>query len=271
MTRTTDLSSAFVQAAGRILAPLARLLVVRGVRFQAASDWLKEAYVTAAAQIADGRLTDSRLSVLTGLQRKDIKAIRARVQAGTSVSPSAGPLPRLIQNWRGLADFRGSDSGPATLPRSAESGPSFDRLAATVSTDIHPRSLLDELKRLGMVREAAEGITLLVDAYVPSADHAALDAYLGDNLGDHAEAAVTNVLTDGPPPYFERAVHYNRLPPEALSELDALARRLQQSALEQIAARAAELQDRDGADPAARGRFRCGAYILTSEHPEESR
>ena len=86
--------------------------------------------------------------------------------------------------------------------------------------------------------------------------------YLGTNLGDHATAAVSNVLTPGPAPHFERAVHYNRLTPAAVAELDALSRTLQQQVLEQINARALALQRGGQDDPTARGRFRCGAYVL---------
>lgn len=255
---------ALPRAIRRVLLPLARLLVARGVRFQAASDWLKEAFVAAATRIADGsRLTDSRLSVLTGLQRKDIKAVRARIASGAPASPSAGPLPRLIQNWRGMDEFRGVGGEPAVLPRAAVAGPSFDGLAATVSTDIHPRSLLDELKRLQLVDDAEDGVRLLAEAYIPASDQTTLLDYLGSNIGDHAEAAAANVLSSGSPPHFERAVHYNGLSAGALCELDELARGLQQSVLEQIAARAAELQDAEADRPDATGRFRCGAFILT--------
>lgn len=251
----------------RILTPIARLLIARGVRFQAASEWLKEAYLTAGARVAQApRLTDSRLSVLTGLQRKDIKAIRTRLIDRQPTDRTMGPIPRLIQNWRGVAQFRQGDA-PQTLPRTAPDGPSFETLAATVSTDIHPRTLLEEMKRLDLVREEDNQITLLVDAYVPGGDTAALYTYLGGNLGDHAEAAVTNIMDQPDPPYFERAVHYNGLDPAALDELSALASRLQQQTLEQIAARAAQLQD--SADPGATGRFRCGAFVYAPRPGQE--
>ena len=251
--------SPLTDAIRRILAPLVRLMIARGVRFQDVSDWLKEAYLSAATRhfAPEGRrLTDSRLSVLTGLQRRDIKALRARIEEGETPAPGAGPLPRLIAHWRTLPEFRG-DGGPAVLARSE-----FERLAATVSTDIHPRTLLDEMLRLDLAVVTDDGIRLTADAYVPGRDDAAMIGYLGANLGDHAEVAVANVLATGPA-RFERAVHYNRLSPTALAELDAMARRLQQEALEALNARAMELQDTEGTDPEATGRFRFGAYVLT--------
>jgi len=51
----------------------------------------------------------------------------------------------------------------------------------------------------------------------------------------------------------------------AIGELDRMARRLQGETLAALNARALVLQDRDDGDPAATGRFRCGAYVY-SEH-----
>ena len=61
----------------RVLSPIVRVLLARGVRFPEAADWLKETFVRAAGgafRIEGRRLTDSRISLLTGLQRKDVKA-----------------------------------------------------------------------------------------------------------------------------------------------------------------------------------------------------
>ncbi len=251
-------------ALGRVLRPLVRLAIARGLRFRDLSERLKEAYISSAERSfgQDGkRLTDSRLSVLTGLQRKDIKAIRSRGPAQPG-APLAGPLPRLIQIWRSAPEFSGPDGGPLALARNGPGG-SFEQLAAQVSTDIHPRWMLDELLRLGLVRETGDGLQLLAEAFVPGRGEAASLGYLGGNLGDHAHAAADNVLAAREPPHFERAVHYNGLTPAALSELEALSRKLQQETLEKIAARAGALQRAARNDPGATGRFRCGAYILS--------
>ena len=106
MTDTPD-ESPLSAAMRRIMAPLARLAIARGLRFQEFGERLKEAYVAAAGAHftpASKRLTDSRLSMLTGLQRKDIKAIRARLDEGEPPAP-AGPLPRLIAQWRTQPEF----------------------------------------------------------------------------------------------------------------------------------------------------------------------
>ncbi|MEM7744308.1 MAG: DUF6502 family protein, partial [Pseudomonadota bacterium] len=208
------------------------------------------------------RLTDSRLHVLTGLQRKDIKALRA--EADLPEAPNAGPVARVLGYWLG-ADL------PDRLPlRGAP--PSFEALVAEVSRDVHPRTIQDELVRLGLADVSDGQIQRTADAFVPAADDDRLLGYLGANLGDHALVAVENVLTaPAQGPNFERAAHYNHLTPEACAELDALSRQLLGEALAALNARAAALQQRDVGQTGAFGRFRVGAYVLTRPFPEEER
>ena len=252
----------------RVLRPLARLMIARGNRFGWASDRLKEAFLDAAeaAFPIDGkRLTDSRISLLTGLQRKDIKALRNR---GPDATPATGhgPLPRIVAAWHSAPGYQGNDGQPFPLPRSVQDGPSFETLVAQVSRDIHPRTVLDELHRQHLVQLDGDTVILTTNAVIPAGDDTAMLGYLGANLGDHAEATVDNLSAPpGSAPFFERAVHYNRLTPTALDELEAFARREQSATLARINVRALDLQRSGAGDPDATGRFRCGAFIYRAD------
>lgn len=248
-----------VESVARVLRPLIRVLIARGVRYPELCDWIKVHYLTVAErdfQLDGKRVTDSRLHVLTGLQRKDIKALRARQADPTTTPQSAGPVARVIATW--LADIE--QGGAQSMPRLGDA-PSFEALVARVSRDIHARTIQDELVHQGLARVEGDDLRLIADAYVPSDDDPALLAYLGANLGDHAEAAVSNVQTSDAP-FFERAVHYNHLTPAAISELDALSRDMMGDALQTLNARAAELQARDRAGRDSTERFRCGAFVF---------
>src|SRR5262245_30078545 len=64
----------------RVLHPLVRLMIARGITFSAAVELLKRVYVEVADQhfrLTDERQTDSRVSLITGLHRKDVKRLRA--------------------------------------------------------------------------------------------------------------------------------------------------------------------------------------------------
>jgi hypothetical protein len=74
--------------------------------------------------------------------------------------------------------------------------------------------VLEELVRLGLCLRSEGHVELLAEAFVPTADLQSNLAFLADNLRDHANAAVSNVLGDGPL-LLERAVFA-----DGLSEAD---------------------------------------------------
>ncbi len=251
-------------ALARIFRPLIRFCIARGVRFPTLIEQLKGLYVSAAEEgfsLTGKRMTDSRLALLTGLQRKDIKMLRG---VSAPLAPLAGPLPRIVALWSSDARYQDSAGEPRPLPRAAEPGAlSFETLVAEVSRDLHARTILDELRRLSMIAEHPTGgiVSLIRTSMVPE-DGSARLGYLGANLGDHATAAITNVLAaPREAPFFERAVHYNRLSEGSLDLLEARARELQASALADLNSLALELQRADRATGGHEGRFRAGAFV----------
>ncbi len=239
-----------------LLRPVARLLVASGYRFADAAERLKLAYVAAATARAGARATDSRISVMTGLQRRDIARLRA--EAEEPRQDAAQPLARVIFVWRTDPRYAGHD-----LPRSGEEG-SFDALVRSLRRDVHPRSVLDELVAVGAVSlQEGDRVRLEQDSFQPAAGSAAQLDYLAANAGDMLGAAVANAGAAGQAPYFERAAHFNRLAPAAVAELDALFRQQQMDLLRKIAARAQHLQQ------TAPGtcRFRAGGYFY---HEDEA-
>jgi hypothetical protein len=235
-----------------LLAPMTRLFVARGVLFADAARHLKRHYVQAALGLAGRGATDSQLSVMTGLQRRDVAALR---NAGAEMQPGINHAARLVARW--LAAHQGRP-----LPRKGE--PSFDALALSVRRDVHPRTMLEQLLAAGTVTIADDGtVTLCETSYQPRPGGAEQLDYLAANLGDVLTAAVINTLSD-PAPYFERAVHYNQLSVAAVAELDAAFRKGQMALLHDINARAAALQ----ATQPGRARFRAGGYFYTQDDPE---
>lgn len=237
-----------------IFAPLARLLVARGLPFPELVERMKVHYVHAALGLAGDRTTDSRIAVMTGLQRRDV--LRLRGQEIKDRRPN--PLARLVALWQTGADWS-KDGQALPLPRSGP-GPSFETLTQAIRRDVHPRTLLDTLLAAGTVALSEDGQTvqLLQTSYQPLAGSEDQLAYLARNLGDHAQAAAENVQ-GAHPPHFERAVHYsglNKAQVYALSERFAAAEMALFHDLSQTAAR----MKADNAEPGPL-RFRAGGYF----------
>jgi hypothetical protein len=243
-------------ALDQLLAPFARLMVARGVAFSDLIERLKGHYVEAAQTLSDGKTTDSRLSVMTGLQRRDI----ARLREFRAKPRKPNPLTRLVALWQTDPAYARAGA-PRDLPRNGPA-PSFEHLARMVRQDVHPRTFLDALEAAGTVRVKADSISLIETAYVPLGGSKDQLAYLAENVGDHLSAAIENVL-GRTPPLFERAVHYGGLTPE---QADALAREFhgrQMALLEELSQKAAEMKAQ--APENAASRFRAGGYVFTTK------
>ena len=205
------------------LRPLIRLLLAKGIAYPQLIELLKGLYVELAVRdfpVAGKEQTDSRISLLTGIHRKDVKRLRALPPDDERVPESVSLGMRLINAWQSppYADAEGT---PKALPRLASQGGelSFEGLVASISKDIRARSVLDEWVRLGIVRSTeGDTLTLASDAFVPHQGFEEKAFYFGHNLHDHAAAAARNLLGEQAP-LLERSVHYAHLPASAVTLL----------------------------------------------------
>lgn len=261
-----------LQAAQAVLGPLARLMVARGVHFSAVEEQLKAAFVVAAREAAlqatpqalPHRLV-SRISTATGINRREVTRL---VGADTSVAPHRPPPAlRVFARWTTDPRYLDDQGQPLTLPRSGEA-PSFEALAASVTKDVHPRSLLDDMLRLKVALwdAVADQVSLSREHFVPHHDRARSLGYLGGHVGDHLSAAVDNVLNLDEPPHFEQAIHANGLSAQSLAQVRGLVT-AQWKPL--VAALVPALQEQIEADAQAgrptEGRVCIGLYAYSTE------
>lgn len=211
---------ALLAALAGVLGPLARLAVARGLTHQALDELLKQALVDAGRDAHPGLLAHrrvSRISTATGINRREVTRL-TRPSAPKPV-PRRSHASEVYTHWLTHDAYRVAPGQPRPLPRQGPA-PSFDTLARTVTNDVHPRSLLDELIRLGLARldTDTDTVVALGDAFVPRGDAARMMRILGSNIGDHFSAAAANVLGDGRQ-HFDQALFANELSDESMEAL----------------------------------------------------
>jgi hypothetical protein len=271
-----------VGALRRIFRPLARLLIARELPFPFSSNLLRGAYVEVAVEefpVQGKRQTDSRISLLTGVHRKDVKRLRARRRAQSPPPRAASLGSQLIARWTTLPQYCDENGAPRPLPRrpTGSGAESFESLVRSLNTDIRPRVVLDEWLRLGIAAvDEEDRVHIETQAFIPRRGSDEIAYYFGRNLHDHLAAAVHNLLGDGQP-LLERSVNYNNLSEEAVAELSEVARRRGMEVLQELNARALGLQQRDSGRPGASKRFNFGVYLFSEdeavepEKPEDDR
>ncbi|UHC15261.1 DUF6502 family protein [Methylobacterium currus] len=252
----------------RLLRPLVRLFVRSGITFPALTDLLRELYVNVAEYdfaLPGKDQTDSRVSLLTGIHRKEVRRLRGAGAPVSAVPAAVSRTSRIIARWVAAPDFTEADGRPKPLKRAAETGPSFESLVASVTRDLRPRAVLDEWLDRGLVTlDAEERIVLAEAAFVPSGGGSQQLYYFGRNLHDHIAAAVTNILEEKPR-FLERAVHYDGLSPELARRLEGRAREIAMEALQQANREAHAACE---TDPGGDARWNFGIYIYAEEAPQ---
>jgi len=214
---------AMLEAANATLLPLARLAVARGVHFGVIEERLKQAFVQAAREANPGSQPHrqvSRVSATTGINRREVtRLIHGNLQQSRPRRPVAAEI---YLHWQIDPDYRDSQGQPASLARQGAK-PSFETLAREITSDVHPRSLLDDMVRLGYCRLIEDGarVAFVRDGAVPATDLPRLIRVLGDNVGAHFMAAVENALHDEKP-FFERALVAHEVPESAVPEVKRL-------------------------------------------------
>jgi hypothetical protein len=249
-----------LRAALALLVPLARWLVHNGVTYSSFAPALKSVFVEAARrELAEsgGKQTDSALSVLSGVQRRDIRQLDDdALAAAQPKTPSIAS--QLFTRWFTDAALRTRKDEPRPLPKSGPA-PSFDTLARELSSDVHPRTLLAEMQRLGLVRVDGDTVHLQSQAFVPQRGFDETVEIFAANASDHLAAAAHNLRGDGDK-FLEHSVFASGVSAQSAQSLAALARKLWRPAFQQMAREATQAYQHDQRDHSGSMRMRFGVY-----------
>jgi hypothetical protein len=275
-TNNLAVGSDVLRNTAHILEPLVALLMEHGVTYQQLAETLKTVFIKIAERefaADERRLTDSHLAVTTGIHRKDIRRLREMMALPASQKRDEAPqslTAAVFTHWLTDPNFCNQNGQPKILQRHGGEQ-SFEELVRSISKDVHPRTVLNELARLEMVVEDDEQVCLKVDAFVPNPDFTQMLDYLGANLHDHAAAATHNVLGKGPA-FLEQSIFSNAIPPEAVEDIATLVRQewkhLLKSAVPQVAHHEASYQQQYGAQPHSTSgtRIRFGMYFFAEKN-----
>ncbi len=228
-----------VQACRALLQPLASFLLKCGLTWREFADISKSVFVQVAGNEygIKGRQTNvSRISILTGISRKEISRQRAMLKKQTPTLPGkTTDATRLLSGWHQDAAFVDSSGAPRTLPLEGD-GVSFDALCRRYGGDIPPSAMLKELKRVNAVTENTDGkLSVVTRYYMPTQfdpqwllNAGSIFEDLGNNINHNLTADADN------PSHFLGRATDEAIDPGTLPEFQAFIEEQGQQFLERV-------------------------------------
>ncbi len=243
--------------------PLVQWMIKSGIGYNEFALALKPLFLSMAEQelhALDQKTSDSAISLLSGLHRKDVRAFRQKseqhvqsIQNNRAQWSKPSSVNQVFTRWL-------SSSLSQSLPFQGAQD-SFEALAQSVSKDVHPRALLKEMARLGLVKEQGEGVHLIKDGFIPGTHQRQARELLSASVADHLSAGIHNIHQAESPKFLEQSVFANELSRESVDQLHALSKRLWARVLKEMVQAASVLCEQDAGctDP---HRFRLGLFAF---------
>ena len=266
---TIPAPNALMPPLARLLRPLVRLLIRAGITFPVLEDLLRGLFVDVAQNDLlpnPKSRTDSRISLLSGVHRKEIRRLRLLPQPTNETPPVVTLTSQILARWLSVAPWIDPTGNPIPLPRSGIEPESFEGLVGSVTKDLRPRAVLDTLLADGVVTiDSEDRVCLNQAAFIPLPGQDAQVYYFGRNLHDHIAAAVANITAAAPAPFLDRSVHYDRLPAEVAARLEAISRTAAQQMLREINRAALTLTEGLPEPTANTKRLNLGVYLFVED------
>ena len=161
-----------------VLRPIARFLLKGGIGYREFAEIGKRAYVDVASKDYGirGRPTNiSRVAVMTGLTRKEVRRIRQmdnEIDDGLHMKNT--PISEILHRWHTDTEFLSSNGEPKALSPSGGEG-SFASLVQKYGGDVPPGAMRTELERI-------DAIEVMSDKRLRPTKRIAYNEYLHDRL-----------------------------------------------------------------------------------------
>lgn len=273
-TLQDSLSSAVL----RLLRPLVRLLLKHGMPYGALAELARKAYVDEGfdhMQQSGKRPTVSGVSALTGLTRKETRALRDASPIGNEKSAQRySRAIRVISGWVNDSQFHDEHGEPGPLPFDGGDH-SFSALVRKYSGDIPPVAMLSVLEASQTVIVADQHIVLKQRAYIPLSTPIDKINILGTDVAELIGTIGHNIEADPAHLLFQRKVSNRAVRVDAMGKFRELSNRKSQELLEEYHAwLSAHEVDESERDSDQVGYVAVGIYytehILPGEPPHEA-
>jgi hypothetical protein len=226
-------------ACGRLLEPIIRFLIRNRVSWKEFSELAKVTFVQVATSDfgISGRPTNaSRVAILTGLDRRDVRKLRAAITENQP--PARGYITKAAQvldAWHHDPEFIDGNKRPRSLALHG-GGPSITTLVRKFAPGLPPVAMVKELRAAGSIAELPDGTWRpLQRHYIPRYMSEEQIRLWSSTIEDLASTIGYNLTrAEGKPTLFERRAVNRRIDPSSMPAFKAFLEQEGQQFLERV-------------------------------------
>ncbi len=235
----TDVKSRIRDACELLLRPIVSVVLKCGMTWKEFASLSKSVFVAVASEEygLKGRPTNiSRMSILTGISRKEVKRQRELLAAEKPEIPvKTTDATRVLSGWHQDQEYLNGDRQPIALPETGPE-PSFTGLFARYGGDTPQQTMLKELLNTKSIQKDAAGrLVVRSRYYMPTTMSEGHIQFFGTNLFDHAQTLNANLAaTANGGKRFEGFAIDDRIDPGAADDFKKFVDRRGQQFLEEV-------------------------------------
>lgn len=237
----------------RILKPLIKVLLRNGIAYGTFADIARKVYVDTGFEEArrqGQKQTVSNVSILTGINRKEVKRLKEALAVNTDNSlRKFNRIVRVIAGWQHDEEFLDEDHEPRDLLLEGNKG-SFASLVKNYSGDMPVVAMLNALIDSGNIKVIDNGnIQLINPNYLPTTDSDKKLNILGIDTAEFIQTIDHNINVEKPEDaWFQRKASNTRIRVDALPKIKQRINKKAQLLLEDIDAAFSENESDDEQD-----------------------
>jgi len=216
----------FQRAIIQMMKPIVTLLVRQSIPFSSFTKILKHLYVHTANReltLPGKKLSHSRISIVTGIPRKDIKELlELKPVSNESMTHKYNRAARVLTGWIKDPDYQDKiTKKPISIPiENDDDKPSLQNLVIKYSGGVPVRAVLDELIRIKSIRKSNQDeYELVTYGYTPDQEEVEKLKVISEEVSYFLKAIEHNMDAPFNNSYLQLSAKCDNLPSEIMNDL----------------------------------------------------
>lgn len=235
------LKKTLTKAVARIMKPIVKLWLKKGMSYKAFEEVIRWTFVSVAKEnfaLEGKKITDSRISVITGLTRHQAHHYRTVSLEESPEKAKSNRSTRVLTGWLTDPKYRGKEL-------KIEGGIyNFTSLVKKYGGDISYKAVLDDLLHQGSVEQTKSGsLHLVTRGHIPDQDESAIIEIVGHDISTLIATLEHNLNSEKGQKFFQKKVCYDNIPKSFLPTFKKLSGEKGQALLEELNEILANAQD----------------------------